>query len=271
MPEARVGQQPGAALGVVDDGYLEQHVVGCRGAGEQLPGQEADEGDFADRDALLAAVCAAAMRELTDRMAAGIAGVSGARAEPAAARARLGAIGAAYLDFAREEPGLFATAFSQPRQHPYTLGSAAAEPAGADATPLGLLCAALDELVDAGVLDPGRREGLEYPIWSTVHGLAVLTGQGPLREVPASTHARSVRAARLRVHRSRPLLKRRRRRAGRPGRPASGQPRGSVRGNPKRAMSPGPAKRVSACTRSPRSVSTIRPQARQIGVLGSAR
>ena len=42
----------------------------------------------------------------------------------------------------------------------------------------------LDELADAGVLDRGRRDGIEYPIWSTVHGLAVLTGQGPLREVP---------------------------------------------------------------------------------------
>lgn len=28
------------------------------------------------------------------------------------------------------------------------------------------------------------RGGIEYPIWSAVHGLAVLTGQGPLRDVP---------------------------------------------------------------------------------------
>src|SRR5438034_838051 len=51
-------------------------------------------------------------------------------------------------------------------------------------TPLGQLRAALDELVDAGVLDEGRRDGIEYPIWSTVHGLAVLAGQGPLRDLP---------------------------------------------------------------------------------------
>jgi len=37
------------------------------------------------------------------------------------------------------------------------------------------------------VLDRRRRAGIEYPIWSTVHGLAVLTGQGPLRDVPAAT------------------------------------------------------------------------------------
>jgi hypothetical protein len=37
------------------------------------------------------------------------------------------------------------------------------------------------------VLDRRRRDGIEYPIWSAVHGLAVLTGQGPLRDVPAAT------------------------------------------------------------------------------------
>ena len=39
-------------------------------------------------------------------------------------------------------------------------------------------------LVEAGVLDPGRREGIEYPVWSIVHGTAVLTGRGPLRDAP---------------------------------------------------------------------------------------
>jgi len=136
---------------------------------------------FADRDELLAAVCAAAMRELADRMAAGTASVPGEHGDPGAARARLGEIGRAYLDFAREEPGLFATAFAVPQQHAY---DAPAEGNGQDRTPLGLLRAALDELVDAGVLDRRRRAGLEYPVWSTVHGLAVLTGEGPLRAVP---------------------------------------------------------------------------------------
>ena len=45
----------------------------------------------------------------------------------------------------------------------------------------------LDELVDAGMLPRPRRDGIEYPIWSTVHGLAVLTTQGPLRDVPEVT------------------------------------------------------------------------------------
>lgn len=139
---------------------------------------------FADRNELLAAVCAAAMRELADRMAAGVARVRGDYGDPAAALGRLGEIGRAYLDFAHEEPGLFATAFALPQQHAY---SVAGDGSGPDRTPLGLLRARLDELVDAGVLDQRRRAGIEYPIWSAVHGLAVLAGEGPLRDVPEAT------------------------------------------------------------------------------------
>jgi len=136
---------------------------------------------FADRDELLAAVCAAAMRELATRMAAGVARVRGQHGDPAAARRRLRSIGLAYLEFAQEEPGLFATAFAVPQQHTY--GAPDGE-TGPERTPLGHLRAALDELVDAGVLQPRRRDGIEYPIWSAVHGLAVLAGPGPLRAVP---------------------------------------------------------------------------------------
>jgi AcrR family transcriptional regulator len=139
---------------------------------------------FAGRDELLAAVCAAAMRELAARMAAGVARVRGKYGDAAAARRRLGAIGRAYLEFARDEPGLFATAFAVPRQHPY---DALDGGTGPDRMPLDQLRAALDELADAGVLDRRRRDGIEYPIWATVHGLAVLTGQGPLRDVPDAT------------------------------------------------------------------------------------
>jgi AcrR family transcriptional regulator len=139
---------------------------------------------FADHDELLAAVCTAAMHELAGRMAAGVARVHGQHGDPAAARGRLGAIGTAYLEFAREEPGLFATAFALPQQHAYGVPD---DGAGQDRTPLGQLRTALDELVDAGVLDPRRRAGIEYPIWSAVHGLAVLAGEGPLREVPDAT------------------------------------------------------------------------------------
>jgi len=134
---------------------------------------------FADRNALLAAVCAAAMRDLGDRMATGVANVQGAHGDPAAARRRLHAIGSAYLEFARQEPGLFATAFALPQQHAYS-----AADGETDRLPLGQLRRALDELVDAGVLPQRRRKDIEYPIWSAVHGMATLAGEGPLRDAP---------------------------------------------------------------------------------------
>jgi AcrR family transcriptional regulator len=139
---------------------------------------------FADRDELLAVVCTAAMRQLAARMAAGTGRVRGKHGDPAAARRRLRAIGRTYLEFARQEPGLFATAFALPHQHAYRSPDAGT---GQDPLPLDQLRAVLDELADAGVLSRRRRPGIEYPIWSTVHGLAVLTGQGPLRDVPDAT------------------------------------------------------------------------------------
>jgi AcrR family transcriptional regulator len=138
---------------------------------------------FADRDELLAAVCAAAMAELAGRMAAGVARVPGPPGDPAAAAGRLAAIGTAYLEFAHAEPGWFATAFAVPEQHAY----GAPRDGSPDWSPLGQLRTVLDELVDAGVLDPQRRDGIEYPIWAAVHGTAVLAGAGPLRAVPDAT------------------------------------------------------------------------------------
>jgi hypothetical protein len=127
------------------------------------------------------------MGELADRMAAGVARVRGKHGDVAAARRRLRAIGTAYLEFARDDPGLFATAFARPRRHAY---GAPDDGTGPDRTPLGQLRTALDELVDAGVLARQRRDGIEYPIWSVMHGLAVLVGQGPLRDVPVATRDR---------------------------------------------------------------------------------
>src|SRR6516165_12296007 len=91
---------------------------------------------FADRDELLAAVSTAAMRELAARMATGVARVRGKYGDPAAARRRLRAIGRAYLEFARQEPGLFATAFALPHQHPY---DPADDGTGQERTPLDQL------------------------------------------------------------------------------------------------------------------------------------
>jgi AcrR family transcriptional regulator len=127
---------------------------------------------FADRDALLAAVRDEAVGALARRMADGMSQVRAGPHTPTGARLRLQAVGKAYLDFARKEPGLFDTAFAA-ADHP-TAGISN-EP-----QPLEYLQAALDDLVQAGVLEPARRPKIEYPTWATVHGLAVLL-RGPLR------------------------------------------------------------------------------------------
>jgi AcrR family transcriptional regulator len=149
---------------------------------------------FADRDELLAAVCSAAMGELAARMAADVGRVRGKYGDAAAASRRLRAIGQAYLRFAREQPGLFATAFALPHQHAYSISIA--NGTAQHPSPLDQLRAVLDELVEAGVLHRQRRAGMEYPIWSMVHGLAVLTGQGPLRDAPDAMRQHIEEAAR---------------------------------------------------------------------------
>jgi AcrR family transcriptional regulator len=130
---------------------------------------------FADRDALLAAVRDEAVKQLAGRMAARMSRVRAGPHTPTGARLRLRAVGEAYLEFARTEPGLFDTAFAA-RDHP------AGEQAD-ERTPLAHLQSALDNLVATGILAPDRRPDIEYPIWASVHGLAVLL-RGPLRTLP---------------------------------------------------------------------------------------
>src|SRR5919198_4518388 len=110
---------------------------------------------FAHRDALLAAVRDEAVRELAGRMADGMSKVRPGPHTPTGARLRLRAVGQAYLEFARTEPGLFDTAFAIP-DHP---GGPEAEVA-----PLELLQASLDNIVSAGVLGSARRPNIEYLI-----------------------------------------------------------------------------------------------------------
>ena len=136
---------------------------------------------FDDRDALLAAVRDEAVRELARRMADGMDQVRAGAHTPTGARLRLRAVGKAYLEFARTEPGLFETAFTA-TEHP--MSGAQDEP-----LPLERLQAALDDLVATGILEPARRPGIEYATWATVHGLAVLL-RGPLRSLPDAEKAR---------------------------------------------------------------------------------
>lgn len=136
---------------------------------------------FASRDDLLQAVRAFALSSLALAMEAEQAGLRRGRRPADFARGRLRAVGAGYLRFAQEETGLFRTAFS---------GADAVEgdtdPAKAGASglnPFELLGAALDLMVEVGLLPAARRAGAEYLAWSAVHGMALLIIDGPLRQV----------------------------------------------------------------------------------------
>jgi hypothetical protein len=95
-----------------------------------------------------------------------------------------GAYRTAYLRFAQEETGLFRTAFAIPDE---TRGAPVPAKAGnSGLNPFQLLGAALDRLVEAGVLPPERRPGSEYLAWSAVRGLAMLFTEGPLRRLTSA-------------------------------------------------------------------------------------
>lgn len=137
---------------------------------------------FADRRALLHAVCTAAQGMLAVTMERELDEVPRDGDPAIAARARVRAIGTGYLRFAQDEPGLFRTAFAVPEalDNPDI-------PAGLGASglsPFQHLTAALDSLVAARILPLARRPGAEFLAWSAVHGLAMLAIDGPLRGLP---------------------------------------------------------------------------------------
>jgi AcrR family transcriptional regulator len=144
---------------------------------------------FANQEDLLAAVAQRCMTQVSLLMIERMDRVT-TRDRAGRAAAKLEAIGRAYIDFARTEPGWFRTAFSSaPRRH--SDGGSAAEPpkvvvADTESVPrpYDLLRAALDELLDAGALTADRRIGAEYAVWSAVHGLSSLFVDGPLRDLP---------------------------------------------------------------------------------------
>jgi AcrR family transcriptional regulator len=133
---------------------------------------------FADRRALLAAVCSAAQSLLAVAIEQELARVPAGGGAADVARARLRAVGTGYVRFAQKEPGLFRTAFVSSDL------DGAGDPARAGAsgqTPFQLLGSVLDDLVAAGALSKERRPAAEFLAWSSVHGLAMLLIDGPLR------------------------------------------------------------------------------------------
>ena len=143
---------------------------------------------FAGQEDLLAAVAQRCMTQLSLLMIERMSAVT-TRSRVRRAQGRLEAIGRAYIDFARTEPGWFRTAFTSARPSP---GVAPTEPAHVPSTtepdpvpnPHAVLSAGLDELVEVGAVTVERRAGAEYAVWSAVHGLSSLLVDGPLRDLP---------------------------------------------------------------------------------------
>jgi AcrR family transcriptional regulator len=151
---------------------------------------------FANQEDLLAAVAQRCITKLGELMVLRMGQVR-TRDRARRAGARLEAVGRAYVDFARTEPGWFRTAFSSARAHsadgPDTGGATPADPdAGGGPSPYDVLRGALDELVAVGALPPDRRDGAEYAAWSAVHGLSSLLLDGPLRALPEPEVERAI-------------------------------------------------------------------------------
>ena len=100
---------------------------------------------------------------------------------------RFRALGAAYIDFALADPGLFRTAFCRPAGH---AGQVSARMS--TSRPYHMLSGVLDELARCGVLDPARRPFAEIAAWSAVHGLATLLLDGPLASLTGWERDRAI-------------------------------------------------------------------------------
>ncbi|TQK20595.1 TetR family transcriptional regulator [Microbacterium sp. SLBN-154] len=136
---------------------------------------------FADRDHLVRAVAGQAQRLLAEAIAARVAATPSELGRAAASIERLRRVGLAYITFAVDERGWFETAF-------FTQDTRASEGIvtldDEIVAPFRLLMDVLDEMVDAGALDPERRPLAEWPCWSAVHGFADIAVHGPVRWQP---------------------------------------------------------------------------------------
>ena len=138
---------------------------------------------FANHEELLQAVRSAAWSAMAVTIEEELATLPRSGQAIELAGAGLRAIGAGYLRFARSETGLFRTIFSSAFDRPP--GSPDPAKTGRSGlTPFQLLGAALDRLVEVGVLPAQRRPGAEFLAWSAVHGMALLVIDGPMRDLP---------------------------------------------------------------------------------------
>jgi AcrR family transcriptional regulator len=124
---------------------------------------------FPSLDGLMAAVASRAREALGRSMLERLATLPPERNRRRAALARFRATGAAYIDFALHEPGLFRVAFVP------------CDPALAvrdDPSPYGILSEAIENVAASGGMTAERRSHAEEVAWAAVHGAAVLIGDG---------------------------------------------------------------------------------------------
>lgn len=136
---------------------------------------------FASQAALLEAVRSACLSQLAAAIEQQLDAIGPSRDPKSFARKSLRAVGMGYLQFAMSEPGKFRTAFSVP---PLLHEQNPANTASMGLNPFQLLSLALDRMLGSGLLKKSRRNQAEFLAWSTVHGLALLALEGPLKELP---------------------------------------------------------------------------------------
>jgi AcrR family transcriptional regulator len=137
---------------------------------------------FANHNELLKAVRAYALSRLARAIETRIKAIPRNIEGADSARARLRAVGIGYLTFALRERGLFRTAFSSTEP---IVGDTDKDKSGTSGlNPFQLLGAALDSMVQNGILPAGRRANAEFLAWSAVHGMAFLVLDGPLCTAP---------------------------------------------------------------------------------------
>lgn len=126
---------------------------------------------FTSADQWRADVSRLARQRLAESMTRMMAETQGSRSAAVRARRRFRACGQGYVSFAVTSPGLFQTAFMPCEALP----SEPDEPSA-----WNVLCSALDDLVEAGVLSPRMRPEAPLIAWTAMHGLSALLVQRAL-------------------------------------------------------------------------------------------
>ena len=132
---------------------------------------------------LLVAVGDVGRAELAERLTTRVQAVEQAVDPGVTATQRFRASGRAYVEYVTEQPGLFQVSCRYDR----------GRVEGAD--PHALLEERLDDLVRTGRLPAERRPWASTAAWATVHGLALLLTEGPLRRLPAEQRRLAVERA----------------------------------------------------------------------------